>query len=214
MIITQKLVPSVYYDKSRDFQLIGRIYDIVFNYLKANIDTLYNNPLSNNSDKQLIDLLTYTLGFKAKHKYNTNQLMAVCSSLMLIMRNKGNLKSIDYTLQALLKSEGITDTGNFNISNNKLTIYCSAKLSDTILLSDMLDYILPAGMTYNIVKQIQLNENSTDYALINKDASSHLEVDQAGNDSNSVVPTYSTSTSTESAIKGRIDNTIVVGKKE
>ena len=30
MIKTQELTPEVYYKKSRDFQILGRIYDIIF----------------------------------------------------------------------------------------------------------------------------------------------------------------------------------------
>ena len=40
MIKLQELTPSVYYEQSRDFQFIGRLYDIVLNYIKTNADNL------------------------------------------------------------------------------------------------------------------------------------------------------------------------------
>ena len=50
MIRLQDLVPNVYYEKSRDFQFIGRLFDIVLNSVKTNSDTLYNLPSGKNKD--------------------------------------------------------------------------------------------------------------------------------------------------------------------
>ena len=46
MIKTKNLTPENYYKQSRDFQLIGRIFDFVLNYLKTNVDAVSNNPFS------------------------------------------------------------------------------------------------------------------------------------------------------------------------
>ena len=56
MIRMQDYTPEVYYRKSRDFQFIGRLYDLVFNYMKTNADLVYNVPFSDCSDDQLIEL--------------------------------------------------------------------------------------------------------------------------------------------------------------
>ena len=68
MIKLQDYTPEVYYRESRDFQFIGRLYDLVLNYVKTNADLIYSLPLSDNSDNQFIDLMAMTLGFHAKHK--------------------------------------------------------------------------------------------------------------------------------------------------
>lgn len=161
MIKTQNLVPQVYYDKSRDFQLLGRTFDIVFNYLKTNIDLIYNNPLSDNSDERLVDLLALTLGFKSRHNYNVKQLTAMCSSFMLAMRNKGNITGIELAVNTLIQAEGIKNGALILVDskNNNLNIYIPVELTDINLLNDLLVYILPAGMSCSIIRQ-QLVETS------------------------------------------------------
>ena len=69
MIRLQDLTPAVYYDQSRDFQFIGRLYDLVLNYSKTNAANLYNLPIGENMDEQLLNLLALTLGFKPTKNY-------------------------------------------------------------------------------------------------------------------------------------------------
>ena len=64
------MVPEVYYNKSRDFQVLGRAYDIISNYMKMNSDLVRDNTISINNKAMIIDLICSTLGFKAKHEYN------------------------------------------------------------------------------------------------------------------------------------------------
>ena len=40
MIKLQDMTPDVYYNQSRDFQFIGRLYDIVLNSVKTNADLI------------------------------------------------------------------------------------------------------------------------------------------------------------------------------
>ena len=173
MIKTQELVPGVYYNQSRDFQLLGRTFDVVFNYLKTNIDLIYNNPLSENSDERLIDLLSLTLGFKSKHNYNVKQLTAMCSAFMLAMRNKGNIQSIQLAVDTILQAEGIKNGALTLVDTSKSTlhIYVPMELSDINLLNDLLVYILPAGMSCSIVRQQlitkeALTETSADSQIV------------------------------------------------
>lgn len=165
MIKTQQLVPKVYYDKSRDFQLLGRTFDVLFNYLKTNIDLIYSNPLSDNSDERLIDLLTLTLGFKSRHNYNVKQLTSLCSAFMLALKNKGNIQSIQLAVDALLHAENISNGVLITVDNEKsvLNIYIPTELKDLNLLNDLLVYILPAGMSCSIVRQ-QLVESEANTA--------------------------------------------------
>ena len=90
MIKLQNLTPEVYYKESRDFQLLGRLFDLVLNAVKTDTDLLYNLPLSTNSDEKLLELLALTLGFKPKHQYNARNLKAVCSVFSEILRKFGD----------------------------------------------------------------------------------------------------------------------------
>jgi hypothetical protein len=156
MIRLQDLTPSVYYDKSRDFQFIGRLYDIVLNHIKTNADLLYDLPSGKNKDKRLLNLLALTLGFQTKHNYNSKQLEAICSVLPLIMKNKGSLMAMIIATNALLHAEGLTQALDYHIEPGKsITLYLPADLSDLTLLSDLMDYILPAGIYCEFVKELR-----------------------------------------------------------
>lgn len=158
MIKLENLTPEVYYKQSRDFQFIGRLYDLVLNSVKTNSDLLQGLPISNNSNNEFLDLMAMTLGFKAKHNYNINQLRAICASLPKIMKNKGNVRAVILACQALLNSEGITHALDYEISkdNLNLNLFIPQDLTDINLLVDLLDYILPAGMLCNITREFRV----------------------------------------------------------
>lgn len=167
----QNLTPHIYYNHSRDFQLIGRLYDLVLNSVKTNAELLYNLPFNDSSDKQLIDLLAMTLGFKSRHNYNIKQLSAICSAFTQIIRNKGNIQSIELAIKALLNAEGISEGFDYEFTKNNtsITLYIPQTLSDLNLLRDLLVYIIPAGMSCNIIRETWLAQESTTKLITNDD---------------------------------------------
>ena len=178
MIKLQELTPSVYYEQSRDFQFIGRLYDIVLNYIKTNADNLYTLPIGKNMDEKLLNLLAFTLGFQSKHHYNSKQLLAICSVLPLILKHKGSLNAILIAVNSILYAEGINQALNYEFKNNNLVLYLSPDLSDLALLKDIMIYILPAGIGCDMIKEIQsVNKietilNTNDEITVYKDVAS------------------------------------------
>ena len=168
MIKLQDLTPSIYYEQSRDFQFIGRLYDIVLNYIKTNADNLYTLPIGKNMDEKLLNLLAFTLGFQSKHHYNSKQLLAICSVLPLILKNKGSLNAILIAVNSILYAEGIDQALDYEFKNNNLVLYLSQDLSDLTLLKDIMIYILPAGIGCDMIKEIQ-SVNKIETILTTKD---------------------------------------------
>lgn len=162
MIKTQDLTPEIYYKSSRDFQFIGRLYDLVLNYVKTNADTMYSNPISDNSNKELTELLALTLGFNHKYNYTTEQLRAICTTFSHALRNKGNIRSIMSVCNALLRAEGITQDALYELNNDNssINIIVSQNLSDVTIISEVLNYLLPAGMNYIITKELISNADA------------------------------------------------------
>jgi len=170
MIKLQDLTPEVYYKQSRDFQFIGRLYDVVLNSVKTNADLIAALPLSKNSDEKLIDLMTLTLGFTPKHNYNIAQLTALCSAFCEVLRNKGSLYSIETAANVLLHAEGINQKAEAYPVHKKdaegqelneydytqINVFIPNTLSDINLFKDILNYILPAGMSCNIIRSASL----------------------------------------------------------
>lgn len=157
MIRLQDLTPSVYYTQSRDFQFIGRLYDLVLNYLKTNAANLYNLPSGKNLDEQLLNLLALTLGLKPTKKYNSKQLRAICSVLPMILRHKGSLQALVLATNALLAAEGVKQPLDYAVQPKQgITLYVAQEIEDLTLLTDLLDYLLPAGLSCTIVKCSQV----------------------------------------------------------
>ena len=170
MIKLQNLTPEIYYKESRDFQLLGRLFDLVLNAVKTDTDLLYNLPLSTNSDEKLLELLALTLGFKPKHQYNAKNLKAVCSVFSEILRNKGSIKAIKIACEALFNSMDISQQLDYDFTkgkdNTELNLYIAKDFGDITLLNDLLSYILPAGMSCNIIREFHvLTDSNTNIGI-------------------------------------------------
>lgn len=164
MIKIQNSVPSIYYNSSRDFQLLGHLFDLVLNSTKTEADLLFNLPLSTNSDDQLLDLMTFTLGLRLnKAKYTSRQLRAICSVAPRMMRLKGSQKAIELLCTALMRADSAE--GNFSIVLNEaqteLTVYITSYATCRDALHEVLPYILPAGMVFKIKEASGLTYNTT-----------------------------------------------------
>lgn len=189
MIKSQNLVPNIYYKESRDFQLFGRIYDIIFNYAKTNIDLMENFPINNYTDSKLIELLARTLGFNNKLSYRNDDLNAICNVFITLMKNKGSLKSIELLVNTILNVSNINNKAKVTLSDDVQYPLVVISIPDVIsnpevkLLEDVLDYILPIGVCYNI-KTTALVDPDKGILIVN-------DVVQTGNLLNEDKHTYS-----------------------
>lgn len=214
MIKTQKLVPEVYYKHSRDFQLLGRTFDFIFNHIKLNTENIYNNPISENFDNKLVDLTSTTLGFKQVHEYNTKQLSGLCTIFAIALKNKGNIQSIRYLLNLIGNVQNTTEVFTITPSANDaqvLDIFVPASVEDINLIEDVLNYILPAGMGYRILRQ-SLVETETYEDVYDLDYMKDITVTTKHITQNSQVLQVQQTTPlpVNSDIDvGRIDNTII-----
>ena len=157
MIKLENSTPSVYYQMSRDFQFIGRLYDIVLNSCKTDIDSINGLPNSDNMNEILLNLLADTLGFKATKNYNYTQLYAICNALPIILKNKGSLKALFTAVNALLRAESIKDTMDYsyNTDTNCLTLFIPEQLSDITIIYDLFDYLIPAGVSVDVIRELK-----------------------------------------------------------
>lgn len=193
----EKLIPEVYYSQSRDFSYIGRLFEVLFNYMKTGADSVMFNRDSPNIDATTIELLALTLGFESKHKYTTRDLIYIISSFSDLIKKKGTKESINTAIRLLTNSQKIKINNIVDFIGTILTtgenqfildIKIPARLTGTVLLEDLFDYILPAGMLYKFIKiepssdkYLEVNPNfDTEHAYsINQDTSQILS-DPAG----------------------------------
>ena len=151
MIKFYNQVPSVYPNASRDFQYLCWLIDIVLNAVKHNVNDIYTLP-DNRADYTLTELLATTLGFKIKRNYDQAQLRALIVALPRILKYKGTKAAIDMAGEALLSASGSLRHFESEIDETgcELTVTFPETLVDISLFTDLLPYILPAGMTCHI----------------------------------------------------------------
>ena len=167
-MIVEQMVPEIYYKDSRDFAYISRLIEIILNYMKTAADNVWVEP-SENVNANIIDLLVNTLGFESKHEYITRDLVYVASSFSEMLRNKGSMNAIEMAVRTLLNSQRISlrnieKTYDYDKQTKTLTIYIPTETIDLVLLDDIMDYILPAGIIYQYLRV----ENSVDFGNLTK----------------------------------------------
>lgn len=166
MIKLQDYTPDVYYKESRDFQFIGRLFDLILNSVKTEADLIYNIPVSDNSNDRLLELLALTLGFKVNHHYNSKQLRAICKVFPEILKNKGSIQAVIVACNALFNAEGLDQALDYDFTKNpnndktELNLYIPQEFGDITLINDLLTYVLPAGMSCNLIRELRINVDS------------------------------------------------------
>ena len=169
-------VPSVYPSASRDFQYLSWLINIVINSVKHNVDDIYNLP-SASSDTKLIELLAMTLGFKVKRNYDKKQLTALVAILPSVLKYKGTEKAVRMAAEALVKAAGALGDASTSVSGAELTVVLPKDLADITLFLDLLNYILPAGMSCRILRKNETKKALSDIEIVHKDTINMLVVD-------------------------------------
>lgn len=151
MIKVQNMVPEVYYKESRDFQLLGRLFEMLFNYAYNNVQIMSKNVNSIENNTFLLELLCSSLGFDIKQEYDSKQLNAISSIFLEVLKNKGNIKSIQLLVNLILNITGYPGTVTINFDDDGiLNIFVPSDVLDLNLFNEVLNYTLPAGTLYNI----------------------------------------------------------------
>jgi hypothetical protein len=161
MISIKNQIPGIYYEASRDFQVLGHLYEATLNYSKTNADILYLLPTGTDVDTRTTELLAMTLGFKLKRNYDKAQLAALVSIFPRLLKIKGTLGAITLAGNALVKAAGIPGEFSSKLEKHVLTITIPIELSDITLFMDLLPYILPFGIRVAIVRSTVLRETIT-----------------------------------------------------
>ena len=161
MINIKHQLPGIYYDASRDFQILGHLYEVVLNYSKTNADMLYLLPNGLTEDSRITEVLATTLGFKLRRNYDKAQLAALVSIFPQLLRIKGTKRAIDLIGDALVKASGVPGSFHSELKGQVLLVKIPVELTDITLFMDLLPYILPFGISVSIVRMTVRKETPT-----------------------------------------------------
>ena len=168
----QEKTPEVYTSTSRDFQLLGRLYDCIINGVKFDTDSILDIINTDNIDNKLLKLLQTKLGFFSSKDITDESLRYILKAFPKIVKNKGSLKSIRQAVCTFLKLNGIKSKVRIKKINNNLSepyiieIGLDEKINNIYILNEIFKYILPTGY---IVSYIYYKDfNDIDFVLESK----------------------------------------------
>ena len=147
----------MYTSTSRDFQLIGRLYDCIINGIKFDVDSMLDIINTDNIDSRLLKLLQTKIGFFSSRDITDESLRYVLKAFPEIVKHKGSLKSIKQAVCTFLKLNGIKSNVYINITNNSLSnpytveIGIDDSIKNTYILNEIFKYILPTGYTISYI---------------------------------------------------------------
>ena len=163
MFRIQDNVPEVYIQQSRDFQLVSRLYDLLFSGVKYDIDSMVNVLDATLTRDNLLHLMCSKIGFFPRIQIDANILKYIIASFPYIIKHKGSRLGIEYAVNAVLKSETNPSVVGKIVVNpiNKfeaalgleytVCIYTSISVANKQALNEVMRYVLPIGCDYMIV---------------------------------------------------------------
>lgn len=135
MIRFQEWVNDYYVEKSRDFQVLCRLYDFTLNAVKYNIDSMHTITDTRMAKDTILPLIGDKFGIYDKESYSNRYLL---EALPIALKYKGSLKAVNILINAFLDSEEIFDYVTAFISKDE----DSAKEISEILNRDVKPYTI------------------------------------------------------------------------
>lgn len=163
MIRTQEMVPDWYIEKSRDFQVLCRLYDLAFNALKYNINTMQFLTDTKLVKDTALPLVGDKFGIYDKEAASNRCLL---DALPSALQNKGALESVAILLNAFMESldvfdyvlafhakdeksaEELSEVLRRDVQPYSMIIVLSTfpSLSDLRVLDEYMRMVIPTGM--------------------------------------------------------------------
>ena len=182
MFNVKKNVPDAYVRKSRDFQLMCNVYNVLQMATKFDIDSILNITNTKYCNDTTLKLLQTKLGFFTNYELVGEDLRTLLNSFPYLVRKKGTLTGIKQCIQLFFKIIDKTRAVEVSVVNNNTTttinnyditsqvyvvnINILSRKFDVTLLTEMLKYIIPAG--YGI-KYYFYTPNEFDTAVFQRD---------------------------------------------
>ena len=180
MFRLQNNVPEVYVQKSRDFQLLCRLFDSVFAGVKFSTDSVARTCNTKECNDKLLELLKLKLGLFTDIDISNKELRYILQAYPIIIRYKGCIQGVKYVLNLFQRisqigSEAPIINENFvkdelkyeyNINHHFEVTFSDNVFNDKLLI-ELLKLVIPTGYTIsyavrnvtNLSTQLQFNND-------------------------------------------------------
>ena len=172
-------VPEVYINESRDFQLISRLYDLVFQQVRQSTDSMELITSTKECNDSLLPLLSTKVGFFSNNELPEDIYRKVLSAFPIINRYKGSLEALKLVIYLF---EQIVNTDiSYELKSDSAEIIFKTYCSYTDLLLDLLDYVRPCGYIINWHVEMSTGKLATDFIQTDNVTVNHYMLSSAGN---------------------------------
>jgi hypothetical protein len=159
----QNNVPSVYVNSSRDFQLLCRLYDMAFNGVMFDTDTISDITNTDRCSARLLPLLQTKIGFFTDIEITDEDLRYVLKAFPYLVRNKGSKQAIRQALYMYMRMNHIETEIMVQVLNKHpimpytILVGIETGFRDVAILDEVFKYILPTGYTVQYVYYQRVN---------------------------------------------------------
>lgn len=158
LIRTQDKVPEVYVNDSRDFQVLCRAYDVLYNMMKFDIDSMLRVLSASDIRNNVLPLLQGKVGFFTDKVIDDDSMRMILGAFPTLLRGKGSLRAIKQAINVWLKIAHLETAIDVSITTKDesrigqvvippytVAIGIRSLTRDITTLKEILKYIIPAG---------------------------------------------------------------------
>lgn len=177
MIYNRDNVPSAYSNKSRDYQVLLKLFDLITNFIKLDLDSLNSLISPDSCPDHMLPLLASYMEYEYDYNetYESNRI--VMRYFPKLLRHKGNEIGIKSAmlLSCNISSENFPDLdkiiADYDYANATIYIYYPSYLNK---IRDLIEVVRPAGMriimlTYDKIEAVEIIGIYDDVMIINQE---------------------------------------------
>ena len=159
MFQTTLNTPSIYSEKSRDFQLLSNIIDVYLNSARGNANKMRYQISPNMCDERMLSLLCTRSGFFTSEYLPSSVLRSILSLFFDIKKNKGNIVGIQLAARAVLSTYPLVQDIQVTIENTTYEVVITCECQkwfeiDERYIREVMRYTLPTGYLLKLIQKV------------------------------------------------------------
>lgn len=156
MFRVENNVPEVYIHESRDFQLISRLYDLVFQSSRFSIDSMTHTSDSLRCNENLLTLLSTKVGFFTKSQFTDDIYRSIICVFPTLIKYKGSLSAIILITNLFGRLMNTNVDVTYSSDDGVITVGFEEELTNTELLFSLLEYVRPTGVFIEYIHKTRM----------------------------------------------------------